>query len=44
MGQVLLELLADCTKVLVGVVVPLLVVAALIEAYITPSILQAILK
>jgi stage II sporulation protein M len=44
MGQVLLELLADCTKVLLGAVVPLLVVAALVEAYVTPSILQAILK
>jgi len=44
MGQVLLELLADCTKVMVGAVVPLLVVAALIEAYVTPWILQAVLK
>jgi uncharacterized membrane protein SpoIIM required for sporulation len=44
MGQVLLELLADCTKVMLGAVIPLLVVAAVVEAYVTPSILQAILK
>lgn len=44
MGQMILELLADWVKVFVGVVVPLLAVAALIEAYITPSILANFLK
>lgn len=39
MGEVLLELLADWAKLFVGLVVPLLAVAALIEAYVTPSIL-----
>jgi stage II sporulation protein M len=40
MGQVALELFADSAKVFCGVVCPLLVVAALIEAYITPLILS----
>jgi uncharacterized membrane protein SpoIIM required for sporulation/ABC-type transport system involved in multi-copper enzyme maturation permease subunit len=44
MGQVVLELLADWAKVFLGVVVPLLAVAALIEAYLTPSILAAFVK
>jgi len=44
MGQVILELLADWAKTFLGVVVPLLAVAALIEAYITPNILAHVLK
>lgn len=44
MGQVLLELIADCAKVLLGVVTPLLVLSALIETYITPAILFAVMK
>ena len=44
MGQMILELLADWVKVFVGVVVPLLAVAALVEAYITPIILASVLK
>ena len=44
MGQIMLEQLADWLKVFVGVVVPLLAIAALIEAYITPSILAAVIK
>ncbi len=44
MGEVLIELLADWAKVFIGIVIPLLAVAALIEAYITPLILVAILK
>jgi uncharacterized membrane protein SpoIIM required for sporulation len=44
MGEVLIELLADWVKVFIGVVVPLLALAALIEAHITPVILMAILK
>lgn len=39
MGEVLIELMADWAKVFVGLVVPLLALAALIEAYITPVIL-----
>lgn len=44
MGEVILELLADWTKIFVGLVVPLLAVAALIEAYVTPGILLNVLK
>jgi stage II sporulation protein M len=44
MGEVLIELLADWVKVFLGVVIPLLALAALIEAHITPVILMAILK
>lgn len=44
MGEVILELLADWTKIFIGLVVPLLVVAALIEAYITPSLLAFVMK
>ncbi len=39
MGQILLELIADWTKIFIGVVIPLLGVAALIETYVTPLIL-----
>lgn len=44
MGQVALELVADWAKVFLGVVVPLLAVAAVIEAYVTPSILITALR
>jgi uncharacterized membrane protein SpoIIM required for sporulation/ABC-type transport system involved in multi-copper enzyme maturation permease subunit len=44
MGQVLIELIADLAKVFVGLVMPLLAAAALIEAYLTPSILITVLK
>jgi uncharacterized membrane protein SpoIIM required for sporulation/ABC-type transport system involved in multi-copper enzyme maturation permease subunit len=44
MGQVIFELLADWLKVFLGVVVPLLAVAALIETYVTPYILLAVMK
>lgn len=44
MGEVILELLADWTKIFLGLVVPLLAVAALIEAYITPGLLLSIMK
>ncbi len=39
MGEVLIELFADWTKIFLGVVVPLLAVAAVIEAYVTPGLL-----
>ena len=42
MGEVILELLADWTKIFVGLVVPLLAVAAMIEAYITPTLLNVL--
>ena len=44
MGEVILELLADWAKIFIGLVVPLLAVAAMIEAYITPTLLQNVLK
>jgi uncharacterized membrane protein SpoIIM required for sporulation/ABC-type transport system involved in multi-copper enzyme maturation permease subunit len=44
MGHVVLEQLADSAKVLVGVVVPLLLISAVVEAYVTPSILRTTLR
>jgi len=44
MGEVILELLADWAKIFLGVVVPLLAVAALIEANITPGLLQNVMS
>lgn len=44
MGQVILELLADWAKVFLGVVAPLLAVAALIETYVTPIILASVVN
>jgi uncharacterized membrane protein SpoIIM required for sporulation len=44
MGEVILELFADWTKIFLGMVVPLLAVAALIEAYITPGLLLSVLN
>jgi uncharacterized membrane protein SpoIIM required for sporulation/ABC-type transport system involved in multi-copper enzyme maturation permease subunit len=44
MGQVVFELLADWLKVFLGVVIPLLALAALIETYVTPSILFSVMK
>jgi uncharacterized membrane protein SpoIIM required for sporulation len=40
---VILELLADWMKIFLGVVVPLLAIAAMIEAYITPGLLISVL-
>jgi uncharacterized membrane protein SpoIIM required for sporulation len=44
MGEVILELFADWTKIFIGLVVPLLAIAALVEAYITPNLLAGVLK
>jgi stage II sporulation protein M len=43
MGEVILELIADWLKIFLGVVVPLLAVAALIEAYVTPGLLLGVM-
>ncbi|MBK8782141.1 MAG: stage II sporulation protein M [Anaerolineales bacterium] len=43
MGEVILELMADWAKIFIGLVIPLLAVAALIEAYITPGLLLKVL-
>jgi stage II sporulation protein M len=41
LGEVVLELLADWTKIVIGLVIPLLLIAALIETYITPVLLAS---
>jgi len=41
LGEVLLELLSDWAKVVVGVVIPLLLIASVIETYITPVLLAS---
>jgi uncharacterized membrane protein SpoIIM required for sporulation len=41
---VIVSLLADWAKVFIGLVIPLLVIAALVETYITPVILLAVLN
>jgi uncharacterized membrane protein SpoIIM required for sporulation/ABC-type transport system involved in multi-copper enzyme maturation permease subunit len=43
MGEIILELLADWVKIFFGVVIPLLAVAALIEAYVTPGLLLGVM-
>lgn len=43
MGEVIIELMADWAKIFLGVVVPLLAVAAVVEAYITPTLLAQVL-
>jgi uncharacterized membrane protein SpoIIM required for sporulation/ABC-type transport system involved in multi-copper enzyme maturation permease subunit len=43
MGEVVLEMMADWAKLFVGIVVPLLAVAALIESYVTPEILMRVI-
>jgi uncharacterized membrane protein SpoIIM required for sporulation len=44
MGEVMLDLIADWARVFLGVVVPLLAVAAVIEAYVTPQLLHTLGK
>jgi uncharacterized membrane protein SpoIIM required for sporulation len=39
MGEVLIDLLADWAKVFLGLIVPLLAVAAVVETYVTPRLL-----
>jgi len=41
LGEVVLELLADWTKIAIGLVVPLLLVASVIETYVTPVLLAS---
>ena len=44
LGEVLIEAIADWTKIGVGLVLPLLTVAAIIETWITPLLLVSVLK
>jgi uncharacterized membrane protein SpoIIM required for sporulation len=39
MGEVIIDIFADWAKIFIGVVIPLLAIAAVIEAYVTPAIL-----
>jgi uncharacterized membrane protein SpoIIM required for sporulation len=41
LGEVVIELLADWTKIVVGIVVPLLLIASIIETYVTPLLLAS---
>lgn len=43
MGEVILELLADWSKIFIGLVVPLLAIAAVIEAYVSPILLLKVM-
>jgi uncharacterized membrane protein SpoIIM required for sporulation/ABC-type transport system involved in multi-copper enzyme maturation permease subunit len=43
MGEIIIELLADWMKIFLGVVVPLLAIAAIIEAYVTPGLLLSVM-
>ncbi|RJP50131.1 MAG: hypothetical protein C4557_10180 [Anaerolineaceae bacterium] len=43
MGEVILELLADWAKIFLGLILPLLAVAAVVEAYITPGLLLRVI-
>lgn len=43
MGEVILALMADWMKIFLGLVAPMLLAAALIEAYITPLILRSVM-
>ena len=44
LGVVILDVLADWLKVTLGIVIPLLAIAAVIEAYLTPVILISMIK
>ena len=44
LGVVLIDALADWCKVTLGIVLPLLAIAAVIEAYLTPVILMSMFK
>ncbi len=42
-GEVVIDLLADWAKAFLGVIIPLLLVAAIIETYVTPILLKSVL-
>jgi len=44
MGEVFIHALADWAKIGVGIILPLLLIAALVEAYITPQILSQVMQ
>jgi stage II sporulation protein M len=44
LGEAIIDLTADWAKVFLGIIVPLLFVAAIIETYVTPFLIRAVLK
>jgi stage II sporulation protein M len=44
LGEMLIEAIADWTKIGLGLVLPLLTVAAVIETWITPALLYSVMK
>ena len=44
MGEVFIQALADWAKIGIGIIFPLLLIAALVEAYITPQILSQVMQ
>jgi stage II sporulation protein M len=44
LGEVALEALADWTRIFIGLVLPLLVIAAVVETWVTPVLLQNFMK
>jgi len=44
LGEVLIEAIADWTKIGIGLVLPLLTIAAIIETWVTPMLLSGALK
>jgi stage II sporulation protein M len=44
LGEVLIEAIADWTRIGLGLVLPLLTIAAIIETWVTPVLLAAALK
>jgi stage II sporulation protein M len=44
LGEVLIEAIADWTKIVIGLVLPLLTIAAIIETWITPLLLSSVIK
>jgi uncharacterized membrane protein SpoIIM required for sporulation/ABC-type transport system involved in multi-copper enzyme maturation permease subunit len=43
MGEIFISLIADWAKVFIGIIIPLLLMAALVETYVTPVILKGAL-
>ena len=44
LGEVLIETIADWMKINIGLVLPLLTIAAVVETWVTPVLLQSVLK
>ncbi len=44
LGEVLIEAIADWTKIGIGLVLPLLTIAAVVETWVTPVLLLSMLK